>query len=177
MMAVLIVVEDRDAHAGLQPLLDLEAFRRLDVLEVDSAEGGLQRGDHLDQLVHIVLGHLDVEHVDAGEFLEQDRLALHDGLGGERTNIAEAEHGRAVGDHGDQVLAGGEIGRLGRVGGNRLAGGGHAGRIGQGQVALIAEGLGRLDLELSGAGVLMVEHRSRFQILRDVVSHPRRSLH
>ena len=63
------------------------------------------------------------------------------------------------------------------VGGNRLAGGCHAGRIGQRQVALVAEGLGRLDLELSGAWVLMVEHRSRFQILRDVVRHPRRSLH
>ena len=39
---------------------------------------------------------LDVEHVDAGELLEQDRLALHHGLGGERPDIAEAEHGGAV---------------------------------------------------------------------------------
>ena len=41
---------------------------------------------------------LDVEDVDAGELLEQHRLAFHHRLGGERADIAEAEHGRAVGD-------------------------------------------------------------------------------
>ncbi len=43
--AVLVVMEDRDLHLLAQPALDLEAFRRLDVLEVDAAEGRLQRGD------------------------------------------------------------------------------------------------------------------------------------
>jgi hypothetical protein len=37
---VLIVVEDRDVELLAQPLLDLEAARRGDVLEVDPAEGG-----------------------------------------------------------------------------------------------------------------------------------------
>jgi hypothetical protein len=41
---------------------------------------------------------LDVEHVDAGELLEQDRLALHHRLGGERPDVAEAQHRGAVGD-------------------------------------------------------------------------------
>ena len=36
--AVLIVVEDGDVHEFAQPLLDNEAFRRLDVLKVDAAE-------------------------------------------------------------------------------------------------------------------------------------------
>ena len=40
--AVLVVVEDRDVERLAQPLLDLEAARRGDVLEVDAAEG---RGD------------------------------------------------------------------------------------------------------------------------------------
>ena len=53
---------------------------------------------------------LDVEDVDAGEFLEQHRLAFHHRLGGERADIAEAEHGRAVGDHADQVGAAGVVG-------------------------------------------------------------------
>ena len=41
--AVLIVVEDRDVHLGLEPALDLETLGRLDVLEIDAAEGRLQR--------------------------------------------------------------------------------------------------------------------------------------
>ena len=55
---------------------------------------------------------LDIEHVDAGEFLEQDGLALHHRLGGERADIAETEHGGAVGDHADEILPGGQLGGL-----------------------------------------------------------------
>ena len=40
---VLVVVEHRDLHPLAQLALDDEAFRRLDVLEVDAAESGLQR--------------------------------------------------------------------------------------------------------------------------------------
>ena len=54
---------------------------------------------------------LDIEDVDAGEFLEQDRLALHHRLGGERADRAQAEHGGAVGDHGDEIAAAGQTGR------------------------------------------------------------------
>ena len=51
--AVLVVVEDRDLHALAQLALDVEAVRRLDVLEVDAAEGRLERGDDVDQLVEV----------------------------------------------------------------------------------------------------------------------------
>ena len=59
--AVLVVVEDRDLHALAQLPLDVEALRRLDVLEVDAAEGRLERGDDVDQLVRVALVDLDVE--------------------------------------------------------------------------------------------------------------------
>ena len=151
--AVLVVVEDRDLHALAQLALDVEAVGRLDVLEVDAAEGGLQRGDDVDQLVRVVLGDLDVEHVDAGELLEQDALAFHHRLGGQRADVAQAEHGGAVGDHGHQVAARGVARRASP--GSRddlLAGGGHAGRIGQRQVALVGQRLGRGDRDLAGSG-------------------------
>ena len=48
---------------------------------------------------------LDVEHVDAGEFLEQHALAFHHRLAGKRADVAQAEHRRAVGDDADQVAA------------------------------------------------------------------------
>jgi hypothetical protein len=52
--AVLVVVEDRDLHALAQLALDVEALGRLDVFQVDAAEGRLQRGDDVDQLVRVV---------------------------------------------------------------------------------------------------------------------------
>ena len=123
---------------------DLEAFRRLDVFEIDAAEGRLQRRDDLDQLLGSVRVDLEVEHVDAGEFLEQDRLAFHHRLGRQRTDIAEAEHGGAVGDDRDQIAARGSSAASRGIGDDRLAGRGHARRIGERQVALVAERLGRL---------------------------------
>src|SRR5262249_42455879 len=129
--AVLVVVEHRDAHALAQLALDLKAFRRLDVLQVDGAEGRLQAGDDVDQLVGVCPVDLDVEDVDAGEGLEQHRLAFHHRLAGERADGAEAKHGGAVGHHADQVAPRGVVGGSARVGDNRLAGGGDAGRVGE----------------------------------------------
>jgi hypothetical protein len=166
--AVLIVVEHRNCHPAFQALLDLEALGRLDVLEVDPAEGRLQRRHHVDEPVDILLGNFDVEHVDAGEFLEQHRLAFHDGLGGERADVAEPEHGGPVGDDGDEVLSGGQGGGFGRVGGDALAGGGDAGRVGERQVALIAERFRGLDLDFPGPRVAVVEERARAKLVRYV---------
>jgi hypothetical protein len=58
-----------------------------DVLQVDAAEGWLQRRHGFDHALDGVGGDLDVEHVDPGEFLEQHRLAFHDGLGSKRTDV------------------------------------------------------------------------------------------
>jgi hypothetical protein len=87
--AVLVIVEDRDVHAGRELLFDVEAFRRLDVFQVDAAQGRLQCGDDLDQLVGVVFGQFDVD-IHAGKFLEQAALAFHHRLGGQRTDVAQA---------------------------------------------------------------------------------------
>ena len=100
---MLVVVEHGDVEALAQPGLDLEALRRGDVLEVDPAE---HRGDQLDRpddLVSVLGGQADRPGVDAGESLEQCGLALHHGERGMRAEVAEPEHGRAVGDDRDGV--------------------------------------------------------------------------
>jgi hypothetical protein len=150
-------MEHRDVHALAQLLLDVEALGRLDVLEVDAAQRGLQRRDDVDQLVGVVLGQLDVEHVDAGEFLEQAALAFHHRLGGQRADVAQAQHGRAVGDDAHQVAARRVLVGQRRVGLDVQAGIGHARRIGQRQVALVQQGLGRgdRDLALDGRAVVL----------------------
>src|SRR5471030_2013180 len=153
---MLVVVEDRDLHALAQRLLDVEALRRLDVLEVDATEGGLERGDDVDQLFLVEFLDLDVEHVDTGKLLEQDALALHHRFGREGTDGAEAEHCRAVGDHAHQVGADREFGGRCGIADDLVAGGGDAGRIGQRQVALRGQGLGRNDLDFARPGDAMV---------------------
>src|SRR5205085_8831188 len=82
--AVLVVVEHRDIEQLAQPLLDDEAFRRLDVLEVDAAEAGGEIAHAIDEGVDVGGVDLDVDGVDVGEALEQHCLAFHHRLGGER---------------------------------------------------------------------------------------------
>ena len=100
---MLVVVEHRHVHLLPEPLLDLEALGRLDVLEVDPAERRLHRRHRLAERVDGVDVELDVEHVDVGEPLEQHPLPLHDGLRGGGADVAEPEDGRAVRDDGDEV--------------------------------------------------------------------------
>ena len=147
--AVLIVVEHRDVHPLAQPRFDLEALRRLDVLEVDSAERGLEARDDVAEAVRVGLVDLDVEHVDAGELLEQHRLAFHDGLRRQRPDGAEAEHRGPVGHHRDEIRACGQARHLGRVDDDRVAGGGDARGVGEREVVLARQRLGGADRELS----------------------------
>ncbi len=100
---VLVVVEDRDVQLLAQPGLDLEAARRGDVLQVDAGEPGRDRLDHLDDLLGVLGVQAERPGVDAGEPLEQRGLALHHRQRGLRADVAEAEHGGAVGDDRDAV--------------------------------------------------------------------------
>ena len=147
--AVLVVVEHRDAHAGTQLALDAEAFRCLDVFQVDGAEGRLQGGHDVDEAVRVGGVDLQVEHVDVGELLEQDPLALHHRLGRERADVAEPQHRGAVGDHAHQVAARGVGAREVGVGLDGLAGCRDAGGIGECEVALGRHALGRHHRQLS----------------------------
>src|SRR5581483_8312171 len=90
--AVLVVVEDGNVEQLAQALLDDEAFRRLDVLEIDAAERLADVAHAVNELIDILRVDLDVEGIDVREALEQASLAFHDRLGGEGADVAEAEH-------------------------------------------------------------------------------------
>ncbi len=156
---VLVVVQHGDVEPGTQLLLDVEAFGGFDVLEVDAAERGCQRGDDVDQPVRVLRVQLEVEHVDAGEPLEQHGLALHHRLGCQRADVAQPEHRGAVGDDRDEVALAGEAVGVLRVGLDRQARPGHARCVGERQVVLGDARFRRCDLQLPGAWQLVIlEH-------------------
>src|SRR5690606_7027933 len=78
--AGLVVMKDRDVHQFAQALFDDEAFRGLDVFKVDAAERRPQKPDTVDELFSVFRVHFEVDGIDIGEALEQDRLSLHDRL-------------------------------------------------------------------------------------------------
>ena len=154
--AVLVIVEDRDGERLPQPLLDVEAVRRADVLQVDPADRRLQHLAEADDVLGLRGVDLEVEHVEVGERLEEDALALHHGLPGERTNVAKAEHRGPVGDDGDEIaLRRVPVGVLGAIT-DREARLGDAGGVGEREIALVLGGLGGDDLDLAGPALLVV---------------------
>jgi hypothetical protein len=152
---------DGDVHQFAQALLDDEALRRLDVLEVDAAEGGAEIAHAVDEGVGVFGVDLEVDGIDVGEALEQHRLAFHDRLRRQCAEIAEAEDGGAVGDDGDHVAAAGVVEGARGVFGDRLHRHRDARRIGQRQVALRRHRLGRHHFELA-----RTPHGVKFQRLR-----------
>src|SRR5579872_2061888 len=148
--AVLIVVEDGDLHRLAQRLFDLETFGGFNVFEVDSTECGFEQLAELDDLRGILAVNFDVEYIDVGEALEQNRFAFHDGFAGEGADVAEAEDGAPVAHDGDEVAASGVlVGVLGILG-DLKAGFGHSRGIGEAEIALSAARLCWGDFDLSG---------------------------
>jgi hypothetical protein len=162
---MLVIMENRDAHAFTQAAFNLKTFRCLDVFQIDRTEGRLQRGNNLNQLVGVAFVNFDVYRINAGEFLEKYRLAFHHGFGRQRTYGAKPQHGGAIGNHRYQIAAGGIVKGSARVGGYRLTRGGHAGGIGQAKVALGFHPLGRRDGKLPGAGQPVVIQRGFAEII------------
>src|ERR1035437_4824807 len=159
--AVLIVVEDRNPHGLLQLFLDVEALGRLNVLQVDAAEGGLQDLAGANDFFRVLGVQLDVENVDIGEAFEQHALALHHGLSGQGADVAEAQHGGPVAHHGHQVPLGGVL--IGEAGLalDFLTRNGHAGRIGKAEVPL---GMARL-----GGGDRHLPRRRRGMVCQEIL--------
>ena len=75
--AVLVVVEHRDLEILAEPLLDLEAAWRRDILQIDAAEGGGEQLHGFHDLVAVLGGQADRKGIDSGELLEEHRLAFH----------------------------------------------------------------------------------------------------
>ena len=157
--AVLVVMEHRNVEQLPQLLLDDEAFRRLDVLEVDAAPALAEQLDAIDDLVRVLGRHFEIDGVDVGEALEQHRLAFHHRLRRQRAAIAEPEDGGAVGDDGDEIALGGVVVGAVLVLGDGQHRDGDPGRIGQRQVALGRHRLGGHHLELAGTALAVEQQR------------------
>ena len=63
----------------------------------------------VDELIHIVGLDTQGEGVHIGKSLEQGALALHNGHTGFGADVPQTQNGGAVGDHGAQIMAAGQL--------------------------------------------------------------------
>ena len=86
---MLIVMEDRQHLKAVEPFLNVEAFRRFDVFQVDRVEVAQQFDDGLDCLLGAgTRVHADWNDLHVTEQLEQQRLSFHDGEASARSDVA-----------------------------------------------------------------------------------------
>ena len=76
---------------------DIEALRRFDVFEVDTAESRFQRSDDVYQFLRVFFIDFDIEYVNAGEFFEQYTFAFHYRFTGQCADVAQTQHCCTVG--------------------------------------------------------------------------------
>ena len=153
---MLVIVHHGDVEGLLEALLDVEALRGLDILEVDTTKGGSDALYCLAELLGILLGYLDIEYVDTTVDLEEQTFTLHDGLAAHGADVAQTEYGSTVRDNGYQVTLIGVLVSCVGVLLNLQTGIGHAGRIGETQVGLCTISLGGLYFNFSRASALVV---------------------
>ena len=118
--AVLIVVEDRHVEPLAQFRFDFEAARRGNVFEIDATETRGDRFDDIHDFVDVGFGDTNRERFDPGERLEKDSLSFHHRQTGLRADVAETEHGSAIGHDGDEVALRRQFRHLGRIVANNL---------------------------------------------------------
>ena len=100
---MLVIVHHRNIEFRLERVFDFEAFRGLDVFEIDTAE---RRGDSLhdfDELLRVLLVDFDIEHVDASVNFEEQSLAFHHRLARQSADVAEAQNRSTVANHRNEV--------------------------------------------------------------------------
>ena len=132
----------------LQPAFDLEAFGGLDVLQVNATVGAGDGAYRVDKGIDVRGVNQHVNGIDIGKALEQQGLTLHHRFAGEGTQIAQSQHGAAIGNDRNAVaLAGIAIGHQ-RVTGDLAAGLCHTRRVGHRQMPHGVRRLGQFDADL-----------------------------
>ena len=162
--AVLIVVHDWYLHLGLQPLLDVETFGRLDVFQIDPAKCGLKCTHNIDEAIRVESVEFDVECIDPGQKLEENAFALHHRLRRQRTDGAKTQYGSAVGDDGDQIRSTRVICGLRRIPSDFHRNFANAGCIGEAEIRPRFDWLGRDNFDFPGPGLGVIIQRRANQI-------------
>jgi hypothetical protein len=127
---MLVVVHHGNVEGLLEALFDVEAFRSLDILEVDTTESGGYALNSLAELLRVFLCNLDIEHVDTAIDLKEQTFTLHNGLTAHGTDITKAKYGCAVRDNGNEVTLIGILIRCIRIFLNLKTGLSNNGRVG-----------------------------------------------
>ena len=100
---MLIVVEHGNVQCFDEPLLDLEAPGRRNILQIDTAEARCYQLHRPHDLLRVLGVQADGVGIYAAEALKETRLPLHHRQGRLRADIPQTQHRRSVGNDGHSI--------------------------------------------------------------------------
>lgn len=149
-------MENWNVHQLLQFFLDVETVWTPDVLEVYPTERRCKIFNGIDKLIWVLGIDANIDGLHAGKLVEKHRLPLHDRLGSQSSNIAEAEHRRSICDDRDHISFIGIAECICGVICDLLTWNGDTRRVSQTQVVLRLHFLGWHDLILTWLTLFVV---------------------
>ena len=153
---MLVVMHDGNVERLLQPFLDIETLRGLDVLQVDASKGRGNALHGLTEFLGIFFVDLDVKDINASIYLEEQSLTLHDGFAAHGTDVTQSQDGSAVGDDSYQIAFVGILVRIIGIVLNLQTGIGHTRRVSQRKVGLCTVSFGWFYFDFSWTTSLMI---------------------
>ena len=94
--AMLVIMHDRNLHPLFQGLLNDEAFWGGNIFQINAAKARLHQRDGVDKGFGVFGVQFNVDRINIGKAFEENCLAFHHRLRGERTQIAHAQNGSPV---------------------------------------------------------------------------------
>ncbi len=143
-------MEDWNVEFITKSLLNNKTLRRADIFKIYAAKSMANTPDTFDKLFRVLFFDLNVERVDIGKPLEQNRLPFHDGFRGCSAQITQSQNGCPVGNDGHHIALGSILINEVRVFSDFLNRHRNAGRICQRQISLGHHRLCRLQRQFSG---------------------------
>ena len=105
--SVLVVVEHGNVHFLNQLVLNVVAFRGLDVLQIDARKARLQIADRFHKFVLVRRVEADRHRVDVRKHFVKHRFAFHDRHSRFRSDVAKAENACTVRHNRNHIAAAG----------------------------------------------------------------------
>ena len=89
---MLIIMHHGNIQLLLQTALNLKAFRRLNILQINAAKSRCNRFDCLNESIRIVFIDFYIKCVYSCIYFEQEAFPLHDRFSAHGTNVTQAQY-------------------------------------------------------------------------------------
>ena len=86
--AMLVIMEDRDIHFLAQALFNNKTFRRANIFQINAAKRRTKQTNRIHKFIYFFGIKFQINPVNIGEFLKQNRFTFHNWLRGYSPDIA-----------------------------------------------------------------------------------------